>query len=70
MIILNSISASEYQMLEQVAILCWNEMSDKLFLLSFGTSSQEMHHCTPKLFFILFVRGFGKQRPFQISRML
>ena len=44
------------------------EESDLLSLISFGIEFQSCAPSYMKLFFILFVRGFGKQRPLEMSR--
>ena len=51
------------------AILFWKEERDLLSLISLGI---EFQRCAPsyiKLFFILLVRGFGKLRPLEMSRL-
>ena len=59
-----------YQMPLQIAILFWKARSDELSLMSFAIWFQRDAPSYIKLFFIMFVRGFGKQRPLEISCML
>ena len=49
-----------FQMSMQVAIFSWKELRDVLPLISLGIEFQRNAPSYIKLFFILFVRGFGK----------